>query len=281
MRSRRRRKNHAEHENLERWLVSYADFITLLFAFFTTMYAISSVDAQKMGRMVLSMQAAFDTSIFPAGNSKLNLSDTGSAPAPPNNALYSSMVKSMGENQSQLAEIKQSTKEAGQREDLGRIQKDLSSLIVDDALRDKVKIMIKNRGVVVSLAEAGFFDSGSDRVKPQSLPLLDKIAVYLKSLPNFIRVEGHTDNMPIHNARFPSNWELSTARATFIVSHLLSRHQFDPVKLSAAGYGEHHPADTNQTAEGRSRNRRVDVVILTWSAMQQEPETSLPPGRPE
>ena len=276
----RRKKKPEEHENLERWLVSYADFITLLFAFFTTMYAISSVDAQKMGRMVLSMQAAFSSAIFPASNSKIGLSNSGAMPPPQSSALFNSVVKNkeLSKAQKMLQKLKTQDLVRIKRENLARIKQDLTHIIMDDALKDKVKIVIKSRGIVVSLAEAGFFDSGKAVVKKDSLPLLDKIANYLKGLPNFIRVEGHTDNVPIHTSRFPSNWELSTARATYIVSYFIRNHGFDPRKLSAAGYGEYHPIDTNSTTEGRAKNRRVDIVILTSKAMLQEPDSVVSEG---
>lgn len=276
----RRRKHTFQGENLDRWLVSYADFITLLFAFFTTMYAISNVDAQKMGRMVLSMQAAFDASVFPAANSRIGLTNSGALPIPQNSQLYNTFINLRGLSDKQHSSLLvRQTTTAG--ENLGRVQQDLSGIVMDDALKDKVKVTLRNRGVVVSLAEAGFFDSGSDTVRSTSLPLLDRIATYIAGLPNFIRVEGHTDNVPISTPRFPSNWELSTARATFIISYLVNRHGFSPDRLSAAGYGEFHPVDTNATPEGRAKNRRVDVVILGSAAMRQEPGAdALPPSAP-
>ncbi len=154
--------------------------------------------------------------------------------------------------------------------DLERIKTSLSQIVMDDALRDKVHIIIKGHGVVISLSEAGFFDSGTHLVRSKSLPLLEKISKYLLTLPNRFRVEGHTDNQPINTFRYPSNWELSTARATYIVAYLIKEHGFDPKRLSAAGYAEYRPVDTNETAEGRARNRRVDIIIPALSNIEED-----------
>jgi chemotaxis protein MotB len=118
-------------------------------------------------------------------------------------------------------------------------------------------------GLVISLREAGFFESGSAQMKQASAPAFDRIAALLRKRKCRLRIEGHTDNIPIHNAKFSSNWELSTSRATEIVRLLIVRDGFDAYHLSAAGYAEYHPAASNGTAEGRGQNRRVDIVILS------------------
>ena len=124
--------------------------------------------------------------------------------------------------------------------------------------------------MAVSLAEAGFFDSGSSEVKEAGFPVLQRIAEKLSQIPQNLRVEGHTDNTPIHTAQFPSNWELSTARATNVLKYLSGAH-IPPERLSAAGYGEYRPAALNSTPEGRSVNRRVDVIIIGSSAQLLQP----------
>ncbi len=266
----KRKKPPEEHENLERWLVSYADFITLLFAFFTTLYAISTVDAKKMGRLVLSMQAAFDPTGFASSQSS-RLSVAGSGGSAAYNASF--IQSMMNKNPIKPAGGSGDKPDGGGDGDqLARIKEDISNLILDDALKDKVQIVIKSRGVVVSLAEAGFFDSGEHRVRRESLKLLDKIAVYLRKLPNPIRVTGHSDDRKIRTRRFPSNWELSTARAAGIVTYLVETHKFNARKLAAAGYGEHRPVASNDTAEGRARNRRVDIVIPALSTKSSDPD---------
>ena len=126
---------------------------------------------------------------------------------------------------------------------------------------DRLRIVIHRDGVVVSLAEAGFFESGRAEVRPASMMVVDSIGAYIARLPNPVRVEGHTDDQQIRTSRYPSNWELSTARATRLVARLISVHGVDPARLAAAGYAEHHPVAPNTTTEGRGRNRRVDIVI--------------------
>jgi chemotaxis protein MotB len=308
------RKKHAEeHENLERWLVSYADFITLLFAYFTTMYAMSTVDAQKMGRLVLSMQAAFDptgfrsrtsSSIHVGGSAGGAGADTRQASKPIYNSVVSYPLlerqKAAGKGKLKggtgtgglagaaglkVAGLGKKVGLGGKSEHAGpggkkkaggsldQIKEDVSRLILDEALRDKIQIVVRSRGVIISLAEAGFFKSGGHAARLESRAVLDKIARYLKTLPNLVRIEGHTDNRPIRSARFPSNWELSTSRATHIVAYLIEKHGMDARRLAAAGYGEHHPIDSNDTAEGRARNRRVDIIVLSSTEKTEEPES--------
>jgi len=277
-----RKRKPPEHVNHERWLVSYADFITLLFAFFTTMYAISTVDAQKMGRLVLSMRASFDSSMFPAGSDTLSLSGgEGAAPAigsdvveyigtPKDKAMREFSVSTLRELKSNLVASAASAR--GEFVALSRIRRDVESLVEGKGMVGKVHTRMESRGLVVSLGEGGFFDSGSDQLKPEGMALLDSLAPSLLEAENQIRVEGHTDTVPIRTARFPSNWELSTARATMIVSYLVSRYGFSPEKLSAAGYGEFRPIADNETPEGRARNRRVDILVMNSSLTRSEPK---------
>lgn len=276
-----RKKKAPEHISHERWLVSYADFITLLFAFFTTMYAISTVDAQKMGRLVVSMRASFDSAMFPPGSDTLSLSSgsgAGSAIArdvlenvavPKEKAIQDYPVTTLRELKSNVV------RGAGVKGDLvalSKIRKNVQTLVDSKGMSGKVQTRMEERGLVISLGEGGFFDSGSDELKPEGRELLDSLAEQMLASGNQIRVEGHTDNVPIQTTRFPSNWELSTARATTIVSYLVRRFGFKPDQLSAAGYGEFRPIATNDTLEGRARNRRVDLVILTSSTAKNEPK---------
>jgi chemotaxis protein MotB len=266
----------------ERWLVSYADFITLLFAFFTTMYAISTVDAQKMGRMVMSMRASFDNSLFSAGSNRLSLSQGSGDSA--NLAGGHKAVENLragkgaGESGASLQDLKNLNASFALREStatpeniLSNLRRSVESLVGPEALGNKVRTRMDERGLVVSLGEGGFFDSGSDILKPEGRVLLDAISSALVKIDNQIRVEGHTDNVPIRNTRFPSNWELSTARATTVVAYLIERYRFAPERLSAGGYSEYRPVETNATVDGRSRNRRVDIVVLNPLYAQVEP----------
>jgi chemotaxis protein MotB len=250
----RQRQRHSEHSNHERWLVSYADFITLLFAFFVVMYAMSQVDVKKLGRLSKAMQSAFDTRVFDAGSQKLDLSE-GIAEGVAQQKIMEPM--------SPLVTPSAAT--------LDKLQRKVEQKLIQQKSQDKVKFKQDKRGLVISLVEAGFFNPGEADIKGSSLKVLDSIAQSLMPIRNQIRVEGHTDNTPIHNERFPSNWELSTARATNVISYLMSHYEFSPQRLSAAGYGEFRPVASNVQAEGRAANRRVDIVVLNEAAERQEP----------
>jgi len=237
---RRRRRTTTHAVNHERWLVSYADFITLLFAFFTTMYAISTVDAQKMSKMVLSMQTAFATSGDPVRISMLTQA-AGQGPT-----LGSAEVQEGFE---------------------ASLARELSTTLGGDL----VDVSVDERGVVVSIKEAGSFPTGSADLSPVARDVLAKIAASVRYLSNGLRVEGHTDDVPIRGGgRFPTNWELSTARATAVVSFFIEEGGITPDRLSAAGYGEFRPRTPNEDDASRARNRRVDVVILNAETTRTE-----------
>jgi chemotaxis protein MotB len=154
---------------------------------------------------------------------------------------------------------------------LGALKKEIESLVSTELLKGRVRTRMDSRGLIVSLGEVGFFDSGSDEIKPEGRALLDTLATSLMTLDNQIRVEGHTDNVPIHSGRFPSNWELSTARATSVVSYLVSKFGLSPERLSAAGYAEFRPTASNDMEEGRARNRRVDILVMDPRYAMAEP----------
>jgi chemotaxis protein MotB len=249
-----RKKKHEEHVNHERWLVSYADFITLLFAFFVTLYAISQVDAKKLGKLVESMQSAFDTRVFEPGSPKLALSD-GTAKGVEQQKLIEPVSPAVATSPS-----------------LKALRAQLESKLVRAKFVDRVRFVEERRGLVVSLTEAGFFDAGRAELKKSSQDVLDAIAETLLEVHYALRIEGHTDTTPIHTLQFPSNWELSTARATFILSYLTTHFAFESSRLSVAGYGQYRPVAPNTTVEGRAANRRVDIVILSESEQQLEPQ---------
>ena len=274
-----RKKKPAEHVNHERWLVSYADFITLLFAFFTTLYAISNVDAQKMGRMVMSMRASFDSTMFPPGSDRIMLIEGvgGAASMSPKEA---SAQKGRDSREATMQALKDMKSRFGTKGDmskgdtgrtLGSLKQNVESLVGKPALGTTVRTRMDKRGLIITLGEGGFFDSGSDELKPEGRVLLDAIATGLAGTDNHIRVEGHTDNVPIRNSHFPSNWELSTSRATKIVAYLITGFGFPPNRMSAEGYSEYRPIATNDTDDGRARNRRIDIVVLNPQYAQLEP----------
>ena len=260
----KRHKKHEEHENHERWLVSYADFITLLFAFFVVMYAVSEVDAKKAKKVEKSVQFAFHFE-GTGGNDRLPIFDGPSA-----GDAIEPVVKGIRIVPLSEYEIQKTEKEALERvrSDVGSSLGDLHSLGLDDM----VEVTLEERGLVIRLPLDGLFLAGEDTLVPAALPLIDRLAGVLALTGREIRIEGHADPRPIHSARFPSNWELSTARATGLVRYLIAQHAIPPERLSASGYGEYRPIDTNDTPAGRARNRRVDVVVLSRRAQANEPQ---------
>ena len=249
------RKKHAEHVNHERWLVSYADFITLLFAFFVVMFAASNADHQKAGRIAKAVEVAFNQlAVFEPGSKSVPLNGEGGSVSEVFN----------------VAKLMEPSKEG---EMVNNAKAQLEQDFREEIKNGLIRINEDSRGITISLAEAGFFDSGSASVRESSLPVLQRIADKLRSLPQNLRVEGHTDNTPIHTPMFRSNWELSTARATNVLQHLIET-QIQPQRLSAVGYGEYHPASSNATVTGRAANRRVDLVIIGAAAQKLEPSAS-------
>jgi chemotaxis protein MotB len=268
----RKKKRHSEeeHENMERWLVSYADFITLLFAFFVTMYSVSRVDGKKMGSAVESLQRALG-SVMPI---QMTHKDPGVFS---NQAISIQFSMTPIEGKAYTADGRTLIKMA---EDIKKGIEDVSgekASKTGSPLSHQIKFIIEKRGLVIRISEHIFFNSGEASIRPEMEPVLNVLAQTLSKIPNHIRIEGHTDNVPIHNARFPSNWELSTARATTIIRYLLDHFQFDPEKISATGYAEFRPVDTNSTPEGRLQNRRVDFVILSNREMESEPRKETVP----
>jgi chemotaxis protein MotB len=246
--SRRRAKTHINHE---RWLVSYADFITLLFGFFVVLYAFAKADQKKQMQIPLSIDAAFRSlGIFPDANRRPT-ADAVAGSGKERAAFAMNIV--MGEEVLSPARVKS---------DLERLHKELEQTLSNQVATHTVSIHMGRDGLVISLREAGFFASGSATPKPETLATLEQIATSLGRTPYDLRVEGHTDDIPIHNAEFDSNWELSSARATRIARIFLEMKAMPPGRISAAGYAEFHPVASNDTAEGRAENRRVDLVIL-------------------
>jgi chemotaxis protein MotB len=219
----------------DRWLVSYADFITLLFAFFAMMYAVSSVDAKKFQTVSRALQLAFDDSrtgrpegaagVLPDGGKQL-LAEPGDL----------------------AAEVE------------ATVSRDLAAEL--DV--NRLGLIVDRRGVIVSIPEAGTFSTGNDELSPAARDLVHQIAVSVAKFPNAVRVEGHADNLPIRNVRFRSNWDLSAARASRVVEVLIDGG-VAPERLSAAGFAEFQPRLPNDSETARAANRRVDVVILNTS----------------
>lgn len=255
------KKKPKEHVNHERWLVSYADFITLLFAFFVVLYSSSQVDKRKAGRLAMAIQVAFqELGVFQTSDTKVPLKDDEAMP------FEKVQIVENVEKQTDLKRIVNPMKgvlsSAGEPQSLQEAQEAIQKALDPEIKRREVSMSLRREGLVVSLKEIGFFDSGSATIRPAALDAISRLAAVLKQRPENLRIEGHTDNIPIHTARFASNWELSTTRATELIQLLILKFGIPPSHLSAAGYGEFHPVASNDSADGRAQNRRLDVVIL-------------------
>ena len=253
----RRQKKPEKEGNHERWLISYADFITLLFAVFVTLYAMSQTDKKKTDQLVASLRESFGYVKTGASSEKLNFTDSADLRTIPSvrmEVLTPGMRHSQREASTALAQA--SVKEF--REIKAAIEENLKK----SGAQNKVNVDITKRGLVVSLKEAGFFDSGDATVKRESILLLAMVGRSLAGYSNPVRIEGNTDDVPISSGQYRSNWELSTARATNIVHYLIDNYKFRPGKISAVGYGEFRPMADNGTETGRAKNRRVDIVLL-------------------
>jgi chemotaxis protein MotB len=257
-----RRRKPAEHVSHDRWLVSYADFITLLFAFFVVLFSSSQVDKRKVGKLAEAIQGAFQNmGILQVANSRSPMVTTNPLPT----ATVQMIEKGKGiSGRSQLpAELEKFSGDApASHAQLDTVQNQLEQALQSELQRHEVALEAHREGLVVSLREIGFFDSGSADIRPSAEAAVRRIATVLAAQDNNIRIEGHTDNVPIHNAHFASNWELSTARATEMTRLFIMGFHFPPSRLSAAGYAEYHQAAPNTTVEGRAMNRRVDIVVL-------------------
>jgi len=261
----KRHKKPEKEGNHERWLVSYADFITLLFAVFVALYAMSQTDKQKMDQLVSSLRESFGYVKTGASSEKLNVvesSDLRTIPSIRMQVLTPGMRNSgKGRRPVTQASIK----------DFREIKATIDGNLKKYGAQNKVNVDVTKRGLVVTLKEAGFFDSGDATVKEESLQLLAMVVGSLANYSNPIRIEGNTDNVPINTGKYRSNWELSTSRATNIVHYLIEKYHFQPEKISAVGYGEFRPVANNGSESGRTRNRRVDIVLLAKEGEGGEP----------
>ncbi|MBI3681387.1 MAG: OmpA family protein [Acidobacteria bacterium] len=255
-----RKKGYPEHANHERWLVSYADFITLMFAFFVVMFASSQTDKGKAHQVSESVKKALEQNQFASAIAGIlggTADDKGKGNA---------MMRGPGGARTGSEEPKTPAKVA----ELLPSQKFLNESLKKEIETGKVQVHMSSRGLVVSLREAAFFSPGDDTISAPAYPTIGKIAETIRQLPNPVRLEGHTDSVPIHNSRFRSNWELSAARSIAMLELLNGRFEIPRQKLAVVGYAETAPVDTNETAEGRARNRRVDIVILNQSGLTAE-----------
>ena len=257
-----RKRKSEQHANHERWLVSYADFITLLFAFFVVMFASAQADRGKAARVSESVRKALDDGQVTSALSGIL------GGARDNKGQGNAMMMGPGGTQ-RITQENPTPNPAS----LSASFDNLRTVLKTEMEKGQLQITLEHRGLVVSLREASFFASGNDVVDPGAYPIVEKIADAIQPLPNLVRLEGHTDSVPIHNSRFRSNWELSAARGIATLE-LLTRFGVPAGRMAAAAYAETIPLESNETAEGRSHNRRVDVVILNEGGAEPEPKAS-------
>jgi len=271
-----RRWKYAEYEkdNADRWLLTYSDLITLLMIFFVVMYAISKVDAEKFKTIaealskVLGGTQAVVVAGNPQGTSLLESGQIGMDGAAGQDSRDNGLAghEERGAGGDGYADVENMTLEG--------IKARLDQFAKANGFQTKLMTSIEERGLVISIQETLLFASGSAALTPRAKEILEKVSTVLATVPNYIRVEGHTDNLPINTDRFPSNWELSVLRATNVVHVLIEDGGLDPERLSATGYGEFRPIADNKTEAGRARNRRVDLIVLRSSYDPVEPESS-------
>jgi len=243
----RRKKHEEEHENHERWLVSYADFITLLFAFFVVMYAISSVNEGKYRVLSRSLGVAFGTPGQPPATRE---------PIDPNRPIINLPLPVPKPQRTAVnSEIKR------EKAHMTSIARDILKAMAPLISQGKVRVTQTSRGVSVEINASVLFAPGEAKLNEQSETALRAVAQVLKKVNNAIQVEGHTDDVPINNAMFPSNWELSAVRASSVV-RLFLENGVDEKRMVAMGHAANEPVASNDTAEGRLRNRRVQLLIL-------------------
>jgi len=230
------KKKHEEHENMERWLVSYADFITLLFAFFVVMYSVSSVNEGKYRVMSNALKSSFSNT-RPIGElSIMNLPI---------------------EKSRQIVVTERQKSQSNARTFLK-----VANSITTSKVPDGVKITSTERGLSIRIKDDALFSSGSADLNPQIKEFLDLIAGLVRELPNLIAVEGHTDNRPIRTATYPSNWDLSTARANTLLRYFTEHHHLRADRFASTGFAGTRPIESNSTSEGQASNRRVELIVL-------------------
>ncbi|TDP89247.1 chemotaxis protein MotB [Halanaerobium saccharolyticum] len=216
------------------WMTTFGDMMTLLLVFFVLLYSFSTMDVEKFKGFISALQSQLG--VLEGGQtitSNPNI-DAGT----------------LGEDYAQAPQ------------NIQQIMRELDNYIESNNLGDRVNVENKRKGLVISLTGEILYELGRARIREQGREVLAMISDILKDIPNDIMIEGHTDNLPIRTDEFPSNWELSTARAVNVIKFLIEERGFDPARLSAAGYSEYRPVAENTSPEGRAENRRVEVVIL-------------------
>ncbi len=270
-------EEHEEHVNHERWLITYADMITLLMVLFIVLYSISQVDLAKFRQLKSGIAGGFGG---PSASAALT---GGAGPLEGGGGVFDAGLQAAsGVTPDQAAQSALAAAEARaagarqQRAILQNAQDQIQHSLDQEGLGNTVAFRLEARGLVVTIvSDKVLFDPGQADLRPEGRQIVDNLAAALDKLPNQLSVEGHTDNTPI-SGRFPSNWELSTARATTVLRELIDRHGFSADRLQAAGYADTRPVATNDTPDGRAANRRVELVVLADVAAALDQTTTTP-----
>ncbi len=261
-----KRKEAHEKENAERWLLTYADMITLLMLFFIVLYSMSSVDTERFRAVSQALE-----SVFAGGN--WGVLDAGMLFRQAGTADF----------QGKFAIGSQHPYKNTSRP-ISRILKQASEVFKPEIKAKLLRTTLDERGLVITLASDAYFDRGSAAVNDDMKEVLKKVAGIINSVPNFVRIEGHTDNSPVspEMARegYETNWDLSSARSVHVLRYLTEEERVDPKKLSAVAFGQYRPIDDNSSPEGRSFNRRVDIVILKDRMLKEDEKEKPGVSRP-
>lgn len=245
-----KKENHEEHID-ESWLIPYADLLTLLLALFIVLFASSQVDSQKF----LAMAASFNSVLGGGGSAGLAILDGGTSMMPPYNNADDQGVRKMQELQNEWGERSETA-------ELKKVQKDLNDYINKSSLNGKLSTNLGQDGLLIRISESALFPSGSAELIPVAKRVGKELAKILEGREQDIVISGHTDNLPIANNVYPSNWELSTMRAINFMKYMLTQGNLRPDKLRVVGQGEYSPIASNLTEEGRAKNRRVEILIM-------------------
>ncbi|MGB3412750.1 MAG: OmpA family protein [Microthrixaceae bacterium] len=281
----RKRRSHAdddheEHVNHEAWVIPYADMLTLLMGLFLVLWAIGNEDLAKMKEFSESFRS--EVGIVQKGGPGMGPGDgAGSAPTdeklPEEKSPEEKLTKGQLEKAGQALDREAAALAAakGESQQLTQAESIIRERAAAAGVSAAISFRREDRGLIVSIvSDDVLFGPGSADLRADGRVALDVLAGALNELPNRISIEGHTDNIPISNAKFPSNWELSTARAGTVLRYLVDSHGLDKTKLVAGGYAEQRPLEPNETVEGRARNRRVDIAVLSSAASPAVPTTA-------
>lgn len=277
MRKKAHHEEHEEHVNHEAWVIPYADMLTLLMAMFLVLWAIGQVDVSKAKAVSTGFADQFGLSTSAgSGSGGAGVLDGVAKPAEEDPVGFKSKVdKTM-----QIAAQREQA-QATEKVQLEQAQQQIEAASAAAGLGGSLKFKMEGRGLVVSIVSEGvLFDAGSAEIKPQGRIILDEISKTLATLPNQLSIEGHTDNSPISTGQFPSNWELSTARASTVLRYLAAQHSLGQSRLQAAGYADQRPAASNDTDTGRAQNRRVDIAVLSENPTTIADEAAGQPATP-